>query len=123
MHSSFQGLYKFRVVKARHFYDMNVVKDQNKHIKDKYVITNPVRNVLIEFILILGSVSGMPAGSFSVCIAMSSLSPVKTSFNYAKDILSGTRKSGIRIQHSPQASKECVFSAVIRFLSPGIQMA
>ncbi len=26
----------FRVVKARHFYDMSVVKDQNKYIKDKY---------------------------------------------------------------------------------------
>ena len=30
----------FRVVKARHFYDMSVVKDQNKYIKDKYERVN-----------------------------------------------------------------------------------
>ena len=26
-----------RVVKARHFYDMSVVREQNRYIKDKYV--------------------------------------------------------------------------------------
>lgn len=28
-----------RVVKARHFYDMSVVREQNRYIKDKYVCT------------------------------------------------------------------------------------
>jgi len=29
----------YSVVKARHWYDMNVIKDQNRHVKDKYVIS------------------------------------------------------------------------------------
>lgn len=81
-----------RVVKARHLYDMNVVKDQNKHIKDKYCSNILSSGSSVGSSSTLESVRDMLAESFSVYIVMSSLSLVKTSFNCAKDIQSVIRQ-------------------------------
>ena len=54
--------YIYRVVKARHFYDMNVVKEQSSYIKDKYVANSIVIYSILEFILILVLVKDMQVG-------------------------------------------------------------
>ena len=49
-----------RVVKARHWYDLSVIKDQNRHVKDKYVIQLPWSNQNLGYIWTLESVNDMP---------------------------------------------------------------
>ena len=61
-----------RVVKARHFYDMNVVKEQNSYIKDKYVKNFNHDVCSIEYFLILVLVKDMQEELYLDYILMSS---------------------------------------------------
>ena len=59
----FCSKYLLRVVKARHWYDLSVIKDQNRHIKNKYVYRELILNLNLGFTSISASASGTRVGS------------------------------------------------------------